>query len=313
MGVAALFALLSSVSFGVSQVLSDAALRRHTTAALALWAQLTGLVVIAVVVAVVRPKAPLAGLAWGGVAGAVGALAVLAFYSALQRGSTTVVAPIAGCGVLVPVLVGVLRGETVGWRAGAGVVAAVVGVLIVARSGAGSDRRASQVSPARGHLVPAPDGCVPAKTSSSQSSSMRLAVASAAGLGAFFVLVDEATIVAGGALRAFETALVIALAVQVGALAVTLVAATRHTRRCLRLDRGLPATALAVGLLDLAGDVLLNLAIDGGSLAIVGPLGSLAPVVAVLLSTVVLRQSVARLQGLGIIIVLLGLGLIASD
>lgn len=322
MGFAALLAVLSSVSFGVSDVLSGAAVRRHSTAALALWAQLTGLAVLAATVAVLRPAASGASLIWGAAAGALGALAVLTFYTALQRGTTTVVAPVAGCGVLIPVLAGLLGGESVGWRAGAGVLAAVVGVLVVARAGedptpvpkppAGRTPSWLPAVPPRGQPVPAFDGCVPARDARSQRSSVRLAALSAVGLGGFFVVLGQATAAAGEAEGTLGAALVVGLAVQVGALAVTLLAATRHTRRCLRLSRALLATALAVGLLDLAADLFLNLAVGNGPLAVVGPLGSMAPVVAVLLATVVLHQRVRRAQGLGIATVLLGIGLIAS-
>ena len=70
--------------------------------------------------------------------------------------------------------------------------------------------------------------------------------------------------------------------------------------------------ALAVGTLDLAADLFLNVAVVIGPLALVGPLGSLAPVVAVVVATVFLRQRVGRVQGAGIATVLLGIGLIAT-
>ena len=322
MGAAALFAVLSSVSFGVGDVLSGVALRRHTIAALAMWTQLTGLVLIAVIVAVVRPTALQSGLVWGAAAGALGALAVLAFYTALQRGNTTVVAPVAGCGVLVPVLAGILRGEDLSWRAAAGSLAAVVGVLVVARAGDGREAPSPQVDgpatlrplvvPARGHMVPGNDSCIPARTSTSHRSAVRFAALSAAGLGGFFVVLDHATTEAGRGETALGIALAVALAVQAGALAVTLIAATRHTRRCLRLSRGLIAAALTIGLLNMTADLLLNVAVGTGPLAVVGPLGSLAPVVAVILATAVLRQRVRRTHGLGIVTVLVGIGLIVT-
>lgn len=329
MGLAALLAVLSSVSFGVSDVLSGVALRRHSTAALALWAQLTGLALVGVAVAAVRPEAAQGSLTWGVAAGALGAAAVLTFYTALQRGSTTVVAPIAGCGVAIPVLAGLVSGEALGVRAVVGVVAAFAGVLLVAPGGDDPDEMAPAsgsglqagpkpqsnrlVEPLRGQPVPAFDGCVPARNSRSQRSSIRLAVLSAVGLGAFFVILDQATAAAGDAAGSFGTALVVALAVQVGALAVTSLAATRHTRTCLMLSRALLGTALLVGMLDLAADLLLNLAIGDGPLAVVGPLGSMAPVVSVLIATVVLRQRVRRGQGVGIAVVLIGIALIATD
>lgn len=119
MVLAALFAVLSSVSFGVSDVLTGAALRRHNTAALTL----VGTADRARRRRDGRRRATRgvpAGPGCGVAAGALGALAVLAFYTALQRGSTSVVAPVAACGVLIPVLAGLLQGQDIGWRAGAG-------------------------------------------------------------------------------------------------------------------------------------------------------------------------------------------------
>ena len=327
MGAAALLAVLSSAAFGVSDVLSAAAVRRHAPAALALWAQLLGLVLIAGLTVAVRPAAAPTTVAWGAAAGAVGALAILAFYTALQHGSTAVVTSVAGCGVLVPVAAGLLRGEAISWRAGAGVVIATCGVLLVAGTTGGSgpadsrsrDGEAQRASagpppvPAGARPVPAADGCLsgPAR-GSPQRASLRLAVLSALGLGIFFVVLERATAAAGDEAGDFATAVVVALSVQVGALVVTAAAATRHTRRCLGLRRSLLVPAAAVGALDLGADLLLNLAVGRGPLAVVGPLGSLAPVVAVLLATVVLRQRLPRAQAAGIAAVLSGVVLVGS-
>ncbi|CAA9232585.1 MAG: hypothetical protein AVDCRST_MAG52-1183 [uncultured Blastococcus sp.] len=323
MSIAALLAVLSSVAYGFSDVVVGAAVRRHSTAALALWAQLTGLLVLAVVVGIRRPDVVAGSVAWGAAAGALGAAAVLTFYTALQRGSTAIVAPIAGCGVLIPVLAGLAGGEDVGWRAVAGVLAAVVGVLVVAATGGHEDgggstaqpergRHRPPAFPPRGQPVPTADGCVPGRNSGSHRSSVRLATVSALGLGFFFVVLDQATGAAGEAAGTVDTALVVAVAVQVGALLVTVLAAARHTRRCLRLSPALLGPALAVGVLDLAADLFLNVAVGRGPLAVVGPLGSMAPVVAVVVAMVFLRQRVSRGQGVGIVTVLLGIGLIAS-
>lgn len=326
MGIAALFAVLASVGYGVSDVVSGAVVRRHATASLALWSQATGLVVLGVAAIIRRPEVPLLGIVWGAAAGVLGALAVLTFYTALQRGRTSVVASVSGCGVVIPVLVGLVGGESVGWQAGAGVLAAVVGVLVVAATGdqdghaegpeADVGRAPSiRATPGRAQPVPAHDGCVPQNDSRSGRSSVVLAAAAAIGFGFFFVVLDRATAAAAPtsvSQGSVDTALMVALAVQVGALAVTLAAATRHTRACLRPGRDVLVPAAAVGLLDVAADLLLTFAVGIGPLAVVGPLGSLDPVVSVLIATAALGERLRRLQLLGVVVALLGIVLVAT-
>ncbi len=323
-GIAILFAVLASVGYGVSDAVSGTVVRRHATASLALWAQAIGLAVLGVGAVALRPGVSLPGIVWGAAAGVLGALAVLAFYTALQRGRTAVVAPVAGSGVVIPVLAGMVGGDPVGWQVGAGVFIAVAGVLVVAATG---DRvntgvnpeaaagKAWSATPGRVQPVPVQDSCVPRVDSRSERSSVMLAVAAAIGFGVFFVLLDRATSAAAptaSSEASFDNALVIALAVQVGALAVTIVAATRHTRACLRPGRALLLPAAAVGLADVAADLLLTSAVAIGPLAVVGPLGSLDPVVAVLIATAVLGERLRRMQLLGVVMALIGIVFVAT-
>lgn len=324
-GVAALLAVVASVGYGVSDVTSGAVVRRHSTASLALWAQATGLAVLGVGALVVRPDVPLPAVVWGAAAGLVGAVAVMAFYTALQRGRTAVVAPVAGAGVVIPVLAGTVGGDPLGWQVGAGVLAAVVGVLVVAATGDRGDTndharpeageaRSVCATPGRTQPVPLHDGFVPPLDFRSRRSSVVLAATAAIGFGAFFVLLDRATTAAdatGVSRGALDSALMIALAVQVGALALTAVAATRHTRACLRPGRDILFSATAVGLLDVAADLALTVAVAIGPLAVVGPLGSLDPVVAVLIA-VVLGERLRRVQLFGVVLALTGIMLVAT-
>jgi uncharacterized membrane protein len=124
-------ALLASVGHALSDVLSGTVVR-HATASLALWAQVTGLVLLSGAAAARGPEVSGPGVSWGVCAGVVGALGVLAFYTALQRGRTSVVAPVAGAGTVLPVLAGVLGGDALSWRSGLGVVAATLGILVLA-------------------------------------------------------------------------------------------------------------------------------------------------------------------------------------
>ncbi len=320
-GVGVLLAVLASVGYGLSDVLSGTVVRRHSTASLALWAQVTGLVVLGVAAVVRRPELSGAGVTWGAGAGVVGALGLLTFYTALQRGRTSVVTPVAGAGVVLPVLAGVLGGDALGWRTGLGVAAVVVGVLVVAAAPDEAEpspdpgTRAARPVPGRTQPVPVYDGCVPAARAGDGRSSVVLAVLAALAFGLFFVVLERATeraVLPGTGQAAIDVALVVALAVQVGALVVTLLAATRHTRACLRPERSLVVPATLVGLVDVGADVLVTLAVDRGPLAVVGPLASLDPVVAVLVATVVLRERLRVLPAVGVVGALGGIVLVAT-
>lgn len=320
MVVGALLAIAASIGYGMSDVLSGMAVRRHSTAAVALWAQITGLVVLAVVAIVVRPTVVWAGVGWGAAGGALAAVAVLVFYTALQRGPTSIVAPVAGAGVVVPVVAGLISGESIGWQVGGGVGAAVAGVLVVAATGTGAGpddsgapdrvgRRLVRSSPARAQPVPVHDECIPQDDANSVRSAVLLSVVAALGFGGFFVVLDLATAATGSGAG---SSVLVALAVQAGALLVTLLAAAGHTRACLIPSRGLLGIAGAIGLVDVGADLALVVAVTAGPLAVVGPLGSLDPVVAVALGTAVLGERLRPIQMIGIGIVLAGVLLVAT-
>jgi drug/metabolite transporter (DMT)-like permease len=320
-GFGVVLAVLASIGYGLSDVVSGTVVRRHSTASLALWAQVTGLVVLGVAAVVRQPALSAPQLLWGAGAGVVGAIGVLTFYTALQRGRTSVVTPVAGAGVVLPVLVGVLGGDPLGWRSGLGVAAAVIGILVVAavpeESGTAPEpvRAPPRGVPGRTQPVPVHDGCVPPAGPGSARSSVLLASLAAVAFGSFFVVLEQATQQtdpSGAGREAFDVALVVSLAVQVGALVVTLLAATRHTRACLRPGRSLIVPAVLVGLLDVGADLSVTLAVDQGPLAVVGPLASLDPVVAVLVATVVLRERLRLLSALGVLLALAGIVLVAT-
>ena len=75
-------------------------------------------------------------------AGAVLGIAALgAFYKALSIGTMSIVAPVSATGAAVPVLVGVASGERPGAVQVAGIVVAMVGIVLAAREPAGAETR----------------------------------------------------------------------------------------------------------------------------------------------------------------------------
>ncbi len=319
----AVLAIAASVGYGVSDVVSGSAVRRYSTASVALWSQLVGFALLAVAALVLRPAVSWPAIGWGLGGGALGAVALLLFYTALQRGPTAIVAPVAGSGVVIPVAAGLLGGEPVGWRVGVGVAATVVGVLVVAATGggdgpdvsgapAGPRRRLVGTSPARAHPVPVHDGCVPEDGDGATRPAVVLASMAAVGFGGFFVVLDAATGDGDGGGGVVGPSVAVALAVQVGALLVTGLVATRHSRACLAPRPGLLVAAGSVGLVDVAADLVLVVAVGTGPLAVVGPLGSLDPVVSVLIATAVLGERLRVAQVLGVAAVLAGVVLVAT-
>jgi drug/metabolite transporter (DMT)-like permease len=318
--LAVVLAVVASVTYGLSDVLSGSAVRRYSTASVALWSQVTGLVLLALTTLVVRPVVSWPPIGWGVAAGALASVALLLFYTALQRGRTAIVAPVAGAGVAIPVVAGLLGGEPVAWPAAVGVAVLVAGVLAVAATGGGDGpdtsgsadrphRRFIRSSPGRAQPAPGHDECIPDRDRRSTRSSVVLAALSAVGFGAFFVVLDLATSAAGPGVG---PAVLVTLAVQVGALVATVVAATGHTRTCLAPHPRLLLAAGAVGLTDIVGDLSLVTAVGTGPLAVVGPLASLDPVVTVVIAVVVLGERLRPVQAAGIAAVLAGVVLVAT-
>jgi drug/metabolite transporter (DMT)-like permease len=82
----------------------------------------------------------------GGAAGLAGSLALAAFYRALATAPMSLVAPISAAGAVIPVLLGLIRGESLGPLQAAGILVALLGVVLASgpelRSGAPVRRQA---------------------------------------------------------------------------------------------------------------------------------------------------------------------------
>ena len=211
--------------------------------------------------------------------GIAGVAALSAFYRALAIGTMSVVAPIAATGVAVPVIVGMAGGDHPGTLQLAGILAAVVGVVLASREpGAGA---------ARGGATRA---------------SVGLALVAALGFGSFFVGIRVS------ARADVLWALLAARGAGVGALLA--VAAARGTTRRPGPARYWPLAA--IGALDLGANGLYALATRHALLSVVAVAASLYPLATVLLARVVLGERVRGVQGLGILAALAGVALIAA-
>jgi drug/metabolite transporter (DMT)-like permease len=273
----------SGLCWGAADFFGGLQSRRLPALSVVLWSQVAGALALLAALAVqgARPTPP--ALAWGVAAGAAGGSALLVFYRGLAEGAMSVVAPVAACGALVPVVAATLRGELPGAVAVLGIVAAVTGVVLVSRS------------PDPGQHPGGRPGRV-----------LALALAAALGFGLFLVFVDVGTATPGAA-----PLWVIAGGRAGSLLLLSAIALTLRGGRAGWPGRRIGAVAL-VGIADTTANVLFALAATTGNLAVVGVLGSLYPVATVLLARWLLRERLSGGQNAGVVLALTGVGLLAA-
>jgi drug/metabolite transporter (DMT)-like permease len=219
---------------------------------------------------------------WGSLYGIGMAFGMWAFFAALGSGPISVVSPLAAVlNAAVPVAVGVALGERPGQAASVGVVLALIAVMLVSR-----EATADGVTPYR--FTP-------------KVAWLTVLAGSAMGLNMVFLhQAPHAT-----KLWPLVFARVAATAVVVGMSAMS---------NNLRLPRGKPMKmALTVALLDICANVTMLLALHTWLLSLASILISLYPAATVVLAMVVLRERVSRLQGVGMVMAMGSVAMIAAS
>lgn len=277
--------LASGLCWGVGDFIGGFQARRLPVLAVAFWSQLAGALLLAFAL-LARRESPVAGsIAWGVAAGLCGLVGLVCFYRGLAIGTMSLIAPLGACGALVPVLVGLARGDRPGLAATLGMAAAFGGILIISRH-------------------PEPPSAAPHAPAHSRAAIL-LGLSAAVGFGGFFVLLGQGGQVAGGS--AFWT-VAGARASSVALLLALLLGATRGV--------GWPGRQLALvalgGVLDTTANLLFAVAAMLGPLGLVSILGSLYPVATVLLGRVVLGERLLRAQWGGVALTLAGVVLVSA-
>ena len=277
-GMVALIALFTSLLWGTADYFGGALSKERKVLGVVGASQALGLVVaLFFVVGTGEWRKQLFG--WHGygiyavIAGYVGFLALLAFYAALASGTMGVVSPIASLGVIVPVVVSLFRGERPNGLQLVGISIAILGV--VAASG-------------------------PELSGAAGVKSVLLAVLAGVGFGTALTFMQL-----GSRVSALMTMTTMRL-VTVFTLAIILIFLPRlvDVRRT-----DIPLLAL-IGIFDVAANVLLGVASTRGMFSIVVVLGSMYPLMTVLLAAKLQNERLARIQYFGISFSLLGISLI---
>jgi drug/metabolite transporter (DMT)-like permease len=202
----------------------------------------------------------------------------MAFYRALAVGTISIVAPIAACGAVIPLLLALIAGDDPNAVALVGAVVALGGAVM-----ASLEERSAEDPGRRDAVV--------------------LAAGAAVLLGLFVYFLGRAS-QHGGVVSGLVGA-------RTGSLAL-LTAWALATRTRPAFPRRVLRAVAGVGILDVTANALFALASTHGLLAIVSVLGSLYPVPTVVLAHLVLGERISAVQRAGVLVALLGVGMVAA-
>jgi drug/metabolite transporter (DMT)-like permease len=276
--LALVLALASSVVWGTADFSGGLLTRRLPAFSVTVVSQAAGFAPLLVAVAV-RGHVDAKALGLGVVAGVGGGAGLAAFYRALSLGTMSVVSPIAACSAVVPFVLSIATGERPHPLALVGAAAALGGAVLASAE----ERRSAS-----------PD----------RSRAIVLAVVAAVALGVFIYFLGLGSR-EGDALSTLVGA-------RLGSLA-TLTLGALVFRAPVRVPRAFLAPVAAVGLLDVGANALFAFASGHGLLSLVAVLGSLYPVMTVLLAHLVLGERLVRAQQVGIALALAGVAVIAAS
>jgi drug/metabolite transporter (DMT)-like permease len=270
-------ALGASLAWGTADFGGGLLTRRLPVVSVAVVSQAAGFVALGLVVLVAGLGIEGEGFAIGLAAGVGGGLGLAAFYRALAVGTVSIVAPVAACGAVVPLVLSLAAGDDPKAIALAGALVALAGAVM-----ASLEERSAEEAGRRDAVA--------------------LAAVAAVLLGLFVFFLGRAS-QHGGAPSAL-------LGARSGSLSLLAVWALA-VRTPLALGRRAAAVA-GVGLLDVTANALFALASREGLLAIVSVLGSLYPVPTVVLAHVVLGERITTTQRLGVLVALAGVAMVAA-
>jgi drug/metabolite transporter (DMT)-like permease len=293
-------ALGSSLVYGVSDFLGGLKSRTLPLLWVLLISQGCALVLLALIVGASAEDPPSSEyLAFAVLAGLSEAVGVAALYRGLAVGVMSIVAPVAATAPVVPVVVAIFLGEEPAPIQGAGILAALAGIAIIARG-----TRPDEQPPVR-----CPHGEVPGAgagrfgVSPEVATSILFGLLTALGFGGFLVGMDAASE------GSVTWALLVARLTSVAAFAVAYLV-TRPPFTVRRSE--VPVLAL-IGFLIIGADSLYAVATTEGLLSVVVVLSSLYPAVTIALARMYLNERLQRVQQVGVAAALGGAVAIAAS
>jgi len=275
--------LVSAIVFGAADFFGGLAAKRLGAVLATAIAAVSGLVLFLVVEVLVGGRLSVEALGWGALSGVFGAIAIGLLYACLAIGPMSILSPItAVVSAVVPLLWAVIGGEAVGWLGWIGLGVGLVAIVLVAVV---REREAVRLRPR----------------------ALLMAVGSGIAIGAFLISIDLAPDDSGLwpmiMNRATNGAIMLLLA---GVLALVGAAGRRRgpgsaVRTENDWSRGL-GLAVICGLIDATANAGLLLGVRIGDLSVMAVLTALYPIGTIVLASSVLRERIAPLQIVGLVL-----------
>ncbi|MGH3244161.1 MAG: EamA family transporter [Spirillospora sp.] len=292
-------ALGAALAYGTADFLGGAVARKSSALRALTWCVPAGLLVVLVSALVSGGDAGPVPMAWGFLGGLSGGAGLIAFYRALARGPMSVVAPVSAlAAAMLPVAVGVVRGERLDASVVAGVLLCLVAIGLVS------------METGNGGSTPAADEDAPASADTWRrllDSGPLMAGLSGTCFGVFFVMLKAA---------GDGTGLWPIVGARVGTLTVVVVAVLVMT---VRVGDGLGpkvpgwtliGLALLSGVLDAGANALYYLAAHRGMLSLAAVLTSLYPAITVLMARIAYSERLRAVQRVGMAVAVAGVALV---
>lgn len=278
--VATILALVSSLSWGTADFIGGQISKRYPAFFVVGVSQAFGLLLMLVVATVTDSWGlPMDWLPWAVLASVSGFTGLGLFYAAMSTGAVGVVSPITALGGLGPIILGLVRGDEPSTVQYLGLLVALIGVVLASGPELSGDTGARPVV---------------------------LAIAATILFGICLM-----AIALGSQTSAVMTMTGMRLTTVTALCVVGLIAVLRGRRQHVRdaRDAGLLA---AIGVLDVSANLFYGIATSMGVLALVSVLGSVYPVVTVLLAWKFLGERLKVIQYVGVALALGGVAAIVA-
>lgn len=287
--------LLTALAWGSSDFLARFSARKIGSIRTTLWMQFAGFVLLTATLRWVGGWGHLFDgsgwqpWAWGACTGLLNAFSTLCLYRSFEVGKMSVVAPLSASYPALTMAISFFTGERLTALRLAGIVLILIGVVIVVRGEAITTESVEEAPGAANSRVPG----------------IGIALLSALGFGVlFWVLGNRAVPRVGFAATVWMIRLTSSVATAVFLL-------VRRQPMGLPRDAKVSAWLLGMGVLDTGAFILNNLGMQLEQVSVVSVLSSLYGAVTVLLSAVVLREHLRKVQWVGIVGIFAGIVLIS--
>ncbi len=291
--------LTSALIFGAADFFGGVAAKRMSPLRVTAIGAVSGLLILLAAEALVGGRWSWEAMLYGGISGVTGALAITLLYACLAIGPMSILSPLTALvAAFVPLVAGLLRGERLPFFGYIALGIALVAVVLV-----GFVKEEGAVRPSLKALL--------------------MATTSGALIGVFLILIDltpdDAGLVPLIANRAVNGVVMFTV---IGVLALVIL---RRTENNTGAPSGTPATigmlsggwragfwlAAAAGMVDATANAVLLIGLRIGDLSVMAVLAALYPAGTIILAAIVLRERIAPVQIVGLVLALVAAAMLA--